>query len=296
MRRPESRFKAVVVGGRGAVKCVLLISGALCGHSPFDGFTAEYFRPEPVKAEGKAPGLKVQLLSDQNGRKTWVSAFHKGDEVMAGITEFARGQHLSAAPLTGIGSFSDATLAWSDLSGKAFQTIPVRSEVEVVSFIGSATADQDNSTPVHIRCALGDADGNVKGGQLLEAHVLVTPEVFLTEEPSLVHKAMEEESGLKLIEEINWEQFEKHTKTHINISNHVSDDYTGNQHTDPCKDDRAERFAVPEEDLDEFMKQHSKHATRFQFLGGENPGDDLDLFSEVNPAPSHGWPLFSIHF
>jgi hypothetical protein len=44
------------------------------------------------------------------------------------------------------------------------------------------------------------------------------------------------------------------------------------------------------------MKQAPKHAPRFEFLGGANPGHDLDLFGEVNPAPSRGWPLFSIHF
>ena len=183
------------------LRLVLYILGVLCGYSLLVGFTAEYFHPEPVMAQAKAPSLKVQLLSEQNGRKTWVLAFHKGDEVMAGITEFARSQHLTAAHLIGIGAFSDASLAWFDISRKSFRTIPIRSEVEVVSLIGNITTDQDNAPLVHIHCALGDPDGNVKGGHLLEAHVSVTLEVFLTEEPTLVRKVMDEESGLKLIED-----------------------------------------------------------------------------------------------
>ena len=151
---------------------------------------------------------------------------------------------------------------------------------------------RDNTPLVHIHCALGDRNGNLKGGHLLEAHVSVTLEVFLIEEPGTVRKVTDEETGLKLIEETNWEQFEKLT----NISNPVSYDYIGNQHTDLCKDEQAERFVVPKEDVDEFMKRDSKHETRFQFFGGENPVDDLNRFGEVNPAPSHGWPLFSIHF
>jgi len=273
-------------------RLVLFLSGALCGCSLSLGFTTESFGAEPVLAETKAPGLSVQLLKEQDGRKTWVLAFHKGDEVMAGITEFARNQHLTAAHLTAIGAFSNANLAWFDVSCKSFQTIPVRSEVEVVSLIGNITVNQDNSPLVHIHCALGDRNGNLKGGHLLEAHVSVTLEVFLIEEPGTVRKVTDEETGLKLIEETNWEQFEKLT----NISNPVSYDYIGNQHTDLCKDEQAERFVVPKEDVDEFMKRDSKHETRFQFFGGENPVDDLNRFGEVNPAPSHGWPLFSIHF
>ena len=61
-------------------RLVLFLSGALCGCSLSLGFTTESFGAEPVLAETKAPGLSVQLLKEQDGRKTWVLAFHKGDE------------------------------------------------------------------------------------------------------------------------------------------------------------------------------------------------------------------------
>ena len=127
-------------------------------------------------------------------------AFHHGDEVMAGITEFARKQHVAAAHLTAIGAFADATLAWYDLGRKAFRTIPVRSEAEVVSLLGNITTDPNNSPLVHVHCALGDPDGKVTGGHLMEAHVSVTLELFLTEEPASIHKVMDKKMGLELIE------------------------------------------------------------------------------------------------
>src|SRR5690348_7803131 len=118
---------------RGSVlKTVLLISAGLCGYALLGASTVDYLPTEAVPTEGKAPGLKTQLLSEQNGSKTWVLAFHKGDKVMGGITEFARSHHLTAAHFSAIGAFSDATVAWYDVGRKAFRPIAVRSEVEVV--------------------------------------------------------------------------------------------------------------------------------------------------------------------
>jgi len=161
---------------------------------------ADYVRPAAITAEGKAPGLKVQLLSEEGGRKSYALAFHEGDEVMAGLTEFGRKEHLAAAHFTAIGAFSKATLAWYDVSRKAYKTIPVNQEVEVTSLIGNITADQDDSPLVHIHCVVSDANGKTTGGHLLEGHVSVTLELFLTEEPTPVHKVVDEAIGLKLIE------------------------------------------------------------------------------------------------
>lgn len=183
-----------------ALKMVALILAGLCGYSLLVASTVRYFPTKVDPGEGQAPGLKAQTLSEQNGSKTWVLAFHKGDEVMGGIAEFARRQHLASAHFTAIGAFSDATVAWYDVGRKAFRPIPVRSEVEVVSLIGNVTADEDNSPLVHIHCVLGDPNGNLKGGHLLDARVSVTLELFLTEEPTSVHKVMDKEIGLKLIE------------------------------------------------------------------------------------------------
>jgi predicted DNA-binding protein with PD1-like motif len=161
---------------------------------------ADYVRPGPITAEGKAPGLKFHLLSEENGQKSYVLAFHRGDEVMAGLTEFARQQHMTTAHFTAIGSFYKPTLAWYDVARKAFKTIPVDSEVEVASLIGNITADQNNSPLVHIHCVVADSNGKTTGGHLLEGPVGVTLEVFLTAEPTTVHKVTDEELGVKLID------------------------------------------------------------------------------------------------
>lgn len=161
---------------------------------------ADYVRPGAIAAEGRAPGLKAHLLSDENGRKSYVLAFHKGDEVVAGLGEFASRKHIQSAHFTAIGAFSKATLAWYDVVRKAYRKIVVDTPVEVVSMIGNIGADEDNSPLIHMHCAVGDSTGKMTGGHLLEGHVSATLEVVLTEEPTAIHKVLDEELGLKLME------------------------------------------------------------------------------------------------
>ena len=53
--------------------------------------------------------MKARLLQDA-APKTFALVFDKGDEVVAGLTEFARAHGLSASHFTAIGAFSDVTV------------------------------------------------------------------------------------------------------------------------------------------------------------------------------------------
>jgi predicted DNA-binding protein with PD1-like motif len=148
----------------------------------------------------KAPGVKVHLLSESNGRKSYVLAFHPGDDAVAGLNEFAREHHVSCAHFTGVGAFSSASLAWYDFAAKTYRVIQVDQPVEVVSCIGDVALDQDDVPIVHIHCAVADSNGKMTGGHLLEGPVSATLEVFLTAEPTPIHKILDTRSGLRLIE------------------------------------------------------------------------------------------------
>jgi predicted DNA-binding protein with PD1-like motif len=159
---------------------------------------AEYVAPAPIVGS-KALGLKAHLLSDQDGRKTYVLAFGKGDEVMSGLVEFAERNHLRGAHFTAVGAFAKASLAWFDDGRKAFRKIPVDTQVEVTSLIGNIAVQNDRAV-VHAHCTVARPSGEVVGGHLLEGHVSPTLEVFLTEEPTEVRKAHDPETGLGLIQ------------------------------------------------------------------------------------------------
>lgn len=153
--------------------------------------------PPPLR--GQAPGLQSRLVSSANGVRTYVLVFHTGDEIMAGMAEFAGRAHLRDAHFTGIGAVSRATLGIYDLHRKQYLKIIVPSQSEVLSLIGDITLDR-GKTAVHAHIALGYADGTAHGGHLLKGTVSPTLEVFVTDYPAALRKKHDLVSGLDLID------------------------------------------------------------------------------------------------
>ena len=142
--------------------------------------------------------MKSTLL-DATGPRTWALIFDKGDEPVAGLTAFAKAQKLGAAHLTAIGAFSDVTLGYFDRAKRDYKKIPLHEQVEVLSLIGDVALDK-GEPKVHAHVVVGRADGEARGGHLLEAHVWPTLEVVLIESPRHLRKRHDPETGLALID------------------------------------------------------------------------------------------------
>jgi predicted DNA-binding protein with PD1-like motif len=142
--------------------------------------------------------MKSKLIND-GPQKTYVLVLDKGDEAVGCIEGFARDHGLSAAQITGIGAFSDATLGFFDWETKDYRKIPVQEQMEVVSLIGDVALGPDGKPALHPHVVVSRSDGMAMGGHLLEAHVRPTLEVVLTESPRHLHKRKDPESGLALI-------------------------------------------------------------------------------------------------
>src|SRR5450432_1391119 len=67
---------------------------------------AAYATSAPVE-RGKAPGMQVQLLSENHGRKEYAVIFSKGDEAFSGLNEFAEKYHVTSAHFTAIGALRE---------------------------------------------------------------------------------------------------------------------------------------------------------------------------------------------
>ncbi|SEG56764.1 hypothetical protein SAMN05421819_3592 [Bryocella elongata] len=147
---------------------------------------------------GKAPRMTWQLVSEANGERTFAVIFLTGDELLAGITEFAEGQHIAAARITGIGAISHATLGWLDLEKKAYKPIVISDQVEVTSMLGDI-AELNGKPSVHLHLTVAHQDGAVTGGHLIEAFTRPTLEVIVTEYPKGLHKEFDPEVGMTLI-------------------------------------------------------------------------------------------------
>jgi len=158
-----------------------------------------YLSPSSAVATGKAPGMKVRLLAENRGVKRYAIVLAKGDEVMSGLTDFAKQNKVTSASFTAIGAFSRATVAWFDDSRKEFKLVPIEQQVELVSMIGNIALSGDQPV-VHAHVSVASSDGAVRGGHLINAFVFPTLELFMTVYPTPLHKQLDEATGLKLID------------------------------------------------------------------------------------------------
>jgi predicted DNA-binding protein with PD1-like motif len=143
--------------------------------------------------------MKAQLIHEHEGEKTFVLVFDSGDEVIAGLTAFAKEKRLAASHFTAIGGFQEATIGYFELDKKDYKKIPVQEQVEVLSLVGDITLTEKGEPKVHAHVVLGRSDGTTRGGHLVEARVRPTLEVMLVESPRHLRRKHDPHSGLALI-------------------------------------------------------------------------------------------------
>jgi predicted DNA-binding protein with PD1-like motif len=138
-----------------------------------------YVRRVPVTARGLAPGMKSKALAN-TGRAFQVT-MRKGDEIAAGLTEFAEQNHIKLAHFTGVGAIDAGVLGWFDPAKRAYKKIVIDQEAEVVAFTGNIALE--NGKPfVHAHCVVALSDGATKGGHLVEGHVSLEMQIFVTDD------------------------------------------------------------------------------------------------------------------
>lgn len=148
---------------------------------------------------GGAPGMQVKVVKDTPGEKVYAVIFHKGDEALSGLTDFAIANHVMDAHFTGIGAVSGATVACLDVEKKMYRPIPVGQQVEVLSLIGDV-AEFGGKPVVHMHAVLGRPDGSTVGGHVFELRVNPTLEVFVTANTTALKKRPDAASGMKMID------------------------------------------------------------------------------------------------
>jgi len=138
----------------------------------------DYVRRAPITARGLAPGMQVKELSSTG--RTFKVTMRKGDEVAAGLTEFAEKNHLTDSRLTGIGALNHVVLGWYDPEKRAYKKNAIDEECELVSLTGNVAIE--NGKPfVHAHVVVALKDGTTRGGHLLEAIVAVEFQGFVVD-------------------------------------------------------------------------------------------------------------------
>jgi predicted DNA-binding protein with PD1-like motif len=185
------------------MKKILISLTIICLFLAIKGIWAEesmeYLETAKAVPRGKAPGLKIKLLSDSNNIKKYVLVFAPGDEVLSGIADFANKYDVKDAHFTAIGALKKAISGWYDASKKAYKLNHINQQVELVSLIGNISL-LNGKPVVHAHFAAGLPDGKVEGGHLIEAYTFPTVELFITVEPTPIYKLLDQHTGLNLID------------------------------------------------------------------------------------------------
>ncbi|CAM4307634.1 hypothetical protein SAMN06265348_110256 [Pedobacter westerhofensis] len=172
----------------------LLLSATLASQA----YAQEYVSPIKPAETGKAPGMKVKLLSTAGETKTYMLVFAHGDEVVSGLTEFAQKYNVKSAHYKGVGDAVSAKAGFYDYARKQFKVIRVDTS-EITSFIGDVALF--NGRPVaHTHFSAATFDGLVHGGHLLELIIGPTMEVTITVEPTALYKKLDQEFGAGVID------------------------------------------------------------------------------------------------
>ena len=162
---------------------------------------SEYVPPSEAGPKGTAPGMKVELLNQGKQRREYAVIFTKGDEAFSGLQKFAEKYQVTSAHFTAIGAGNRATVAWFDPQRKMYKKIPIEGQFEVISMIGDIALYQ-GKPQVHTHAVLASSDGAARGGHVLELYVNPTLEVMVTVDPIAMHKRIDPETGLDLIDPV----------------------------------------------------------------------------------------------
>ena len=176
---------------------LLLTANHLHAQTVTEG-ASSYVSPSQIPRTGHAPGMKVQLLSDQGGQKDYALIFSTGDDAYTGLYEFAEKYHVTSAHFTAIGAISGATLGWFDPSRKMYKLMPFTGQMEVAAMVGDIALYQGKPV-IHTHAVLGLPDGTTRAGHVAAMAVRPTLEVFVTVDPANLQRQFDSTTDLTLI-------------------------------------------------------------------------------------------------
>ena len=143
--------------------------------------------------------MKSKLLFDKNGLKTFALVFDKGEEAKESLMRFAAENRLHGAEVTAIGAFSEVTLGYFDRQKKSYREIPMKEQVEVLTFAGNIV-EKDGKPMLHAHVVVGKIDGTAHGGHFLQGRVWPTLEMIVSEMAAHLRRKHDQETGLPLID------------------------------------------------------------------------------------------------
>jgi len=120
----------------------------------------------------------------------------EGKEFLSAVNEFAKKHNVLIGTISAIGTLKNPKIGYFEEEKGQYKVIELEGTYELVSALGNISI-KDDEPFAHIHVSLGDKDGKLFGGHLIEGEVFVA-EVYIQEllgEP-LIRKP--QENGLAL--------------------------------------------------------------------------------------------------
>lgn len=126
--------------------------------------------------------MKVFLSGD-----IYILVLEVGEKVFESIKKFANKFDFCGF-MMGIGALKDPIIAYFDKKSKEYKHMKLKGDYELTSLLGNIGRLENGDVIPHIHVTLGDENGNIFGGHLVEGEVAVTVEIFLTKTKCFLRK------------------------------------------------------------------------------------------------------------
>lgn len=134
---------------------------------------------------------------DGGGR--YVVRVDRGEEMMEVLRAVAKEKRIEAGRVTGIGALRDAELGYFDVDRKEYLRSVAPGSRELLSLTGNIGLRDGDPVP-HIHVILGDGEMHCTGGHLFSGVVSVTGEIFIDRLPGALHRELDPEVDLPLLD------------------------------------------------------------------------------------------------
>jgi predicted DNA-binding protein with PD1-like motif len=134
----------------------------------------------------------------QSVREGFLIRFHHGDDLVAGLLDFARRERIGGAWVNALGAIEDPELGYYHLETKAYTRQVFPGEWEITGLVGNLGRLPDGEPALHVHATIGAVDFSTRGGHLFAGRAGATCEVFLRHLGRPLARARDEAVGLPL--------------------------------------------------------------------------------------------------